>query len=95
MRKLHPVFLAAMMVPAIATASPQAGVNSSQAQHMLKMLDQKFAEADTDHDGKLTLVEAKAGMPRVAAHFNDIDSARQGYVTQDQVKAYIAAQAGR
>jgi hypothetical protein len=94
MRKIHSIILAVMMVPITATASAQAAGGSPQAQRMLKMLDQKFADADTDHDGKLTLAEAEAGMPRVAAHFKDIDSAGLGYVTRDQVKAYIAAQSG-
>ena len=45
----------------------------------------KFKAADVNHDGKLTLVEAKAGMPRVAAHFSDIDTQNRGYVTLDQI----------
>lgn len=88
------MFLALLLVPAIAAAAPQVDANSPQAQRMLKMLDQKFADADTDHDGKLTRAEADAGMPRVAAHFSDIDSSGQGYVTLDQVKAYVTAHAG-
>ena len=45
----------------------------------------KFKAADVNHDGKLTLGEAKAGMPRVAAHFSDIDTQNRGYVTLDQI----------
>ena len=45
----------------------------------------KFKAADMNHDGKLTLTEAKIGMPRVAAHFSDIDTQNRGYVTLEQI----------
>nr|WP_246525921.1 EF-hand domain-containing protein [Polynucleobacter paneuropaeus] len=47
----------------------------------------KFKAADKNHDGKLTLAEAQAGMPRVASHFSYIDSQGRGYVTLDQILA--------
>jgi Ca2+-binding EF-hand superfamily protein len=50
-------------------------------------LTAKFKTADINHDGKLTLAEAQAGMPRVAAHFSDIDTQKRGYVTLDQIMA--------
>jgi Ca2+-binding EF-hand superfamily protein len=54
---------------------------------MDKQVDEKFAAADVNHDGKLTLEEAKAGMPRVAKNFDKIDADKKGYVTADQIKA--------
>ncbi len=45
----------------------------------------KFKAADVNQDGKLTLAEAQAGMPRVAAHFSDIDTQNRGYVTLEQI----------
>ena len=45
----------------------------------------KFKAADVNRDGKLTLAEAKVGMPRVAAHFSDIDTQNRGYVTLEQI----------
>ena len=45
----------------------------------------KFKAADVNHDDKLTLAEAKVGMPRVAAHFSDIDTQNRGYVTLEQI----------
>ena len=47
----------------------------------------RFAAADTDHDGKLTLAEAKAGMPRVAANFSKIDADQSGTVTLAEIEA--------
>ena len=52
-----------------------------------RQIDERFAAADKNHDGKLTLEEAKAGMPRVAANFDKIDTQNRGYVTADQIKA--------
>lgn len=47
----------------------------------------RFAAADTDHDGRLTLAEARRGMPRIAANFDKIDSRHKGYLTLDEVLA--------
>ncbi|QGM48001.1 hypothetical protein H2LOC_008650 [Methylocystis heyeri] len=47
--------------------------------------------ADKNGDGKLTLDEAKLGMPRVAKHFDQIDKDKKGYVTLDEVKDAAAA----
>ena len=52
-----------------------------------QQIEQRFAAADVNHDGRLTLAEAQAGMPRVAAHFNDIDVDHKGYVTVQQIEA--------
>ena len=52
-----------------------------------QQIDERFAAADKNHDGKLTLEEAKAGMPRVAANFDKIDTQKRGYLTVDQIKA--------
>ena len=50
-------------------------------------IESRFKSADKNGDGKLTLEEAKAGMPRVAQGFNSIDTEKKGYVTLDQLKA--------
>lgn len=48
---------------------------------------ERFAAADTDHNGQLTLDEAKAGMPRVAANFAKIDADQSGTVTLAEIEA--------
>lgn len=50
----------------------------------------RFQAADKDHDGKLTLEEAEAGMPRVAKVFSQIDVENKGYVTLEQIQAFAA-----
>ncbi len=57
-----------------------------------KDIEERFKAADADHDGKLTLAEAKAGMPRVARGFDKIDKDKKGYLTVEQIKAFAATQ---
>lgn len=70
------------------TALPAHAQNGKAAQK----LEDRFAAADKDHDGKLTKAEAQAGMPRLAKHFDEVDTQKTGSVTLDQVKQYAAAQ---
>ena len=60
---------------------------SAQESFRDRQIDERFAAADKNHDGKLTLQEAKDGMPKVAANFDKIDTQQKGYVTVDQIKA--------
>lgn len=94
MRIYHAMIMAALLAPAIAAAAPQTDTSSPRVQRMMQMLEQKFDAADVNHDGKLTLAEAQAGMPRIAQHFADIDTSHLGYITLDQIKAYVASHAG-
>ena len=64
-------------------AAPEAHDHQMRAQRMAE----RFKSADTNHDGKLTLEEAQAGMPMVAKHFEEIDTAKTGSVTLEQVMA--------
>ena len=52
-----------------------------------RQIDARFAAADKNQDGKLTLEEAQQGMPKVAANFDKIDTQKRGYVTLEQIKA--------
>ena len=51
----------------------------------------RFEAADTNADGKITLEEAKAGLPRVAMAWDKIDVDKKGYVTLDQLLIISAA----
>lgn len=88
-----PFILTILLAPAVASAAPQFG-GQARAQKALAAAQQKFEQADTNHDGRLTLDEARAGMPRVAQHFAQIDTGGQGYVTLDQIQAFVKSQAG-
>lgn len=62
----------------------------AHAQSVAQM-ESRFAAADKNGDGKLTLAEAQAGMPRVAKNFSKIDRDGKGYVTVDDIKAAMAS----
>ena len=68
-------FVMALALPAIAETSRD------------EQIDEHFAAADANHDGQLTLAEAQAGMPRVAANFDKIDADQSGTVTIAEIKA--------
>jgi len=59
---------------------------AARIERMKAQFDKRFAAADANHDGKLSREEAQK-MPRVAQHFDEIDTARTGFVTKEQVQA--------
>jgi Ca2+-binding EF-hand superfamily protein len=63
-------------------------------QEKLVELETRFKAADKNADGKLTLQEAKDGMPRIADAFGHIDVEKKGYVTLDQIKAIMIKNGG-
>ncbi len=53
-------------------------------------LRDKFAAANTSHDGRLTLGQAQAGGLRlVARNFGAIDATHQGFVTWPEVQDFL------
>jgi Ca2+-binding EF-hand superfamily protein len=73
------------------------GVARAQAQAPVQIaeVEKRFAAADKDGDGKLTLDEAKAGMPRVYKNFSKIDKGSKGFVTLEDIKDALEHLAGR
>lgn len=69
-------------------------IPAQAAGDMQSALARRFAAADRDHDGRLTRAEAEAGMPRVAQYFDSIDAAHAGYITLEQIEAYVAKMRG-
>jgi len=80
MHSIHRTFLAASIFAALVW--PAAADSSRNEQ-----IAARFAEADTNGDGQLTLAEAEAGMPRVAANFKKIDADHSGTVTLAEIEA--------
>ena len=52
-----------------------------------KEIAERFAKCDANHDGKLSLAEAKGCMPRIYDHFSSIDTRNKGYVTVSEIQA--------
>ncbi|WP_139826456.1 EF-hand domain-containing protein, partial [Derxia lacustris] len=81
MNRFRPALLALLLLAAApAFAQTAGGDRAAKAQQMVAELEQRFARADTDHDGQLTRAEA-AAMPRVRDNFDAIDSGKTGAVT--------------
>lgn len=78
---------------ALRPAAPAAATRATPATpHPRRTPQQRFDEANTTHDGHLTLEQARAGrMNAVVRDFADIDTARRGYVTMDEIKAHRRA----
>ncbi|WP_454738844.1 calcium-binding protein [Cupriavidus necator] len=85
--------LACCSIALLHFASPADAQQESPGEPARQRFDARFANADTDHDGRLTREEAKAGMPNVYKHFDAIDTARQGSVSKDEIAAYFARKA--
>lgn len=48
-------------------------------------MDEKFKEADTNGDGQLSLDEVQAKMPRLAAHFDELDQDKNGQLSKEEL----------
>jgi Ca2+-binding EF-hand superfamily protein len=73
----------AVVMTSLLVSSPAIAGDSSRN----KEIQERFTKCDTNHDGKLTLNEAKGCMPRVYDHFSWIDSQGRGYVTVAEIQA--------
>lgn len=87
-------FGAAAPVFAQQDGAPAQGQRMTPEQRAQRMTE-RFNAADTNHDGKLSLDEAKAGMPMVARNFDQIDTGHTGAVTLDQLNAFAKAHMGQ
>jgi Ca2+-binding EF-hand superfamily protein len=79
-----------LMAGACAQAAPSAQ-HAQPMQQAREPLHQRFVAADKDGNGQLTRAEAQAGMPRVYRAFDQIDTARKGYVTEAEITTAIVA----
>jgi Ca2+-binding EF-hand superfamily protein len=71
-----------------ATLSGCARAQGQRAARMMQELEQRFAQADRDHDGRLTREEAREGMPWADRNFDAIDTSHTGSIDLAQVKAF-------
>ncbi len=85
------VLLATALLVGVAMGAQAAATDADPGK--LQKLEQRFKAANKAGDGKLTPEEAKAGMPFVGKHFDQIDKDHKGYVTMADIKAALAARA--
>ena len=78
------VLIPLLTAPALAqTVAPEHHGRKTAADH--------FADANTTHDGHLTLDQATAGYKTIAKSFSKIDVEHHGYITLDDIKAWKAS----
>ena len=95
MRRLSLLLMAAAIsAPALAEDAPVKPARPDRAEMAAKFAE-RFKAADKDGDGTLTRAEAEAGMPRLAKHFDQIDSTKTGRITQEQVRSFMTEQRGK
>jgi hypothetical protein len=88
MRLLHALFLLPLLTaPVFAGTTAPPGAEH----HGRRSAADHFADANTTHDGRLTLDQATAGYKSIAKSFSQIDVNHHGYVTLDDIKAWRAA----
>lgn len=82
---------AAPIVQAPSATGPT--TNARPARHQRMKLQERFDAANTTHDGKLTLDQAKASnMTRIVTNFDKMDATHKGYVTTDDIRTFNRAQ---
>jgi Ca2+-binding EF-hand superfamily protein len=86
-RQLMSGIFAASVVAFAGVAVAQTPTANQQKQ--IKDAEERFAASDKNTDGKLTLEEAQAGMPRIASNFKKIDTNNDGFVTIEEIKVMI------
>ncbi|HOQ89103.1 MAG TPA: EF-hand domain-containing protein [Candidatus Hydrogenedentes bacterium] len=70
---------------------PAAGRPGADRERIRRQAIQRLKQADTDHDGKLTLEEVKKAFPRVTEErFKALDKNADGALTPDEFAAFAA-----
>ncbi len=57
-------------------------------------MQERFKAADKDNDGKISKAEADASLPRLAKHFADIDTNKDGFITKEEMRAWHQSHGG-
>ena len=92
MRYMIPAFAALVFATASMSAHAQTATPPSSTAPVpgakVNRLDQRFTAANTTHDGRLTLDQAKAAKwARVVRNFTRIDAGSKGYVTEADIRS--------
>lgn len=85
--------LGVLIAVSAAGAIQAADTDASRGGQFKAQLAARFAKADVNGDGHLTRDEAQQGMPRVFAHFDEIDASKNGYLTLEDIQSFMAARA--
>lgn len=87
--------LSAFSLPASAddaASAPSHAERHEKMQEAREAFKERFDAADANHDGQLTKDEAKSKMPKIYEHFDEIDTARKGSVTKQDIAKWMKSQ---
>lgn len=91
-----PSFLATGLGLLLAAGAASAQTQGdARQQHLREQLQQRFTQADSNHDGHLSREEAQAGMSRVYQHYDEIDTTHSGALSLEDIARYLAQQRGK
>ena len=87
MKKVNVAFVTILLSAGIGTSAlfAQTPPEAPKGDRAHKM-HERFKAADKDGDGKISRAEAVA-LPRIAKHFDEIDTNKDGFVTKEELKA--------
>ncbi len=75
--------------PVSVNVPPASDPAEVQVRHVAGGVEAHFSAANTTHDGRLTRQQAElADWPRVARHFDEIDTDHKGWITAEQIHAF-------
>jgi len=60
--------------------------HEARREQMQAAFDEKFKAADTNSDGKLSLDEVQAKMPRLAQRFSTLDADKDGFLSKEEIQ---------
>ena len=91
MKKVNYAFVAVLLSAGIGASAvfaqtpiePPKGERGDRAHKM----HERLKAADKDGDGKINRAEAVA-LPRIAKHFDEIDTNKDGFITREEMKAF-------
>lgn len=91
MKKVNYAFVAVLLSAGIGASvvfaqtpiEPPKAERGDRAQKM----HERLKAADKDGDGKISRAEAVA-LPRIAKHFDEIDTNKDGFITREEMKAF-------
>lgn len=91
MKKVNFAFVAVLLSASVSASTvfaqtppePPKGEHGDRAQKM----HERLKAADKDGDGKISRAEAVA-LPRIAKHFDEIDTNKDGFITREEMKAF-------
>ena len=80
------LLIAGFGASAVYAQTPPEPPKGDRANRAAKM-HERIKAADKDGDGKISRAEAVA-LPRLAKHFDEIDTNKDGFITKDEMKAF-------